>query len=173
MSRYEVTSPHIRHRRSCVRWRHAAALDDPASGVDRIHRNRRGRVWRSWSDVHRRTGYQEVRERGVRRLPPSLPGIGEQRLVRRSCRRRREDAHGGVLVRDHAETRVGCGTHWPATDLSVKCRQATRAVHGQKRPGSSRIEVAGGAVERAAGREGDGSNTRTSSRLGAIQSYRR
>ena len=107
MSRYEAKSPHIRHRRSCVRWRHAAALDGPASGVDRIHRNRRGRVWRSGSDVQRRTGYQEARERGVRRLPPSLPGIGEQRLVRRSCPRRREDAHGGVHVRDHAETCVG------------------------------------------------------------------
>ena len=79
----------------------------PASGVDRIHRNRRGRVWRSGSDLHRRTGCHEERERGVRRPPPSLPGIGEQRLVRRSCPRRREDAHGGVHVRDHAETCVG------------------------------------------------------------------
>ena len=75
--RYEAKSPHIRHRRSCVRWRHAAALGGPASGVDRIHRNRRGRVWRSGSDVQRRTGHQEARERGVRRLPPSLPGVGE------------------------------------------------------------------------------------------------
>ncbi len=83
LHRYEAKSPHIPYHHSCVRWRDAAPLDDAASGVDRLHRDPRGRVWRARSDVRGWTGDQKARERGVRRLPSSLSRIGEQRLVRR------------------------------------------------------------------------------------------
>jgi hypothetical protein len=104
---YEVTSPGRPHRRRGVRGGHRGARNPPTTGADQLHRHRRSGIWRGGADVHCWSGDKEARERSVRRLPPSLPGLGEYRLVRRPSARRRENAHRGLQVRGDAQARVG------------------------------------------------------------------